>query len=160
MARSVLAIAAALAVAAPSVASAQNDATAYAWTQVTEAGGHYLLYGAGTDDISVSFRCSLTGARDARLLVYNAYTGDGAEPRRAEIFSGRTRQRLTGALNPRISVSAFQAQVPLGSPVLAAFARTGDLTADVGTYEVEAPAPAGPQRDAVARFFRLCRGGR
>ena len=140
--------------------TAEARQTTYAWTQVTESGGHYLLYGAGTDDISVSFRCALSGAREARMLVYNAYTGDGAEPRRAEIVSGRARQSLRGALNPRISVSAFQTQVPLSSPVLGAFVRSGELTVDVDSYEAEAPAPTGPQRDAVARFFRLCRGGR
>lgn len=118
-----------------------------------------LFNGPASDRSDIVFRCARRGGSVVRLSIDGLYTGDGPEPRRLTVRSGR--YRITAALGPdRTSRSAgtFAATIPLASAPLAAFARTGRLTLQARNIEMSGDAGTRLERMAIARFFRSCSG--
>jgi hypothetical protein len=131
-----------------------------AWRTTTGASGYELALGeAGADHVDILFRCARRGARVVRLNVDGIYTGDGPEPRQLLIESGRARARVSLLYDDGSRPGGvFAAIVPLASPALAAFARTGRLMLSAGNGEIEGHARSASDRAAIGSFFALCRG--
>jgi hypothetical protein len=142
------------------LAVASQAADSVGWRQTAGAAGYELAFGeANADHVDILFRCSRRGNRTVRLNVDGLYTGDGPEPRRLLIESGRSRTRVALRYDDQSRPGGvFAAIVPIGSPALAAFARTGQLTVSARNGEIEGNARSAPDRAAITRFFSLCSG--
>lgn len=130
------------------------DQGATEWRQARTGTGYELALGAQPE---ILLQCT-PGSRTVRLNVDGLYTGDGPEPRRLRIASGRTRAtvplRFDGSGNRG---GAFAADIPISSPALTAFARTGRLTLSVLNGQVERDARTAAERAAISGFFASCR---
>ncbi len=129
------------------------------WTQVSEAHGHYLSLAAPDgDDLWMQLRCSRRPSAAIALTAYTVPPGDGP-PSFVSLSSGETNASLRlQAVADEMTGDRWEAALPVGSAVLAAFARTGLLRLNVGTLELDHGATSDGERAAAARFLRLCRG--
>lgn len=130
-----------------------------AWTQVSEADGHYLTLAVPeSDDVWLQLRCGLRSPARVELSAYTVPPGEGP-PMDATLSSGDVSIPLRlRALPNEMTGESWEDALPLGSPVLTAFARTGELRLNVGTLELDHGAPTAEERAAATRFLRLCRG--
>lgn len=131
----------------------QTPASGFAWTFQNNAGeGPKLAYGApASDNVLLMMTCEPGATRvDVTLL--------GGSPRGGLVLaSGGARQTLAGELvaSPGLG-QMIQASSHTGSPTLARFARTGDLSlVDRGRSVSLDATPL--DRPGVARFFAACR---
>lgn len=131
--------------------TAQDDG---GWRQARVGAGYELAHGAQPD---ILLQCT-PGRRTIKLNVDGMYTGDGPEPRRLRIASGRTRTTVPLRFDGNADRGgSFAADLPLGSPVLTAFGLTGRLTLDARNVRIQGDARTAPERAVIAGFVTFCR---
>ena len=139
------------------IALGQDSADAIAWRE-TSSGAEYLLAlgEAGADHVDILMRCARTRRSAVRLNVDGLYTGEGPEPRRMSIASGRARAIVALHYDDRPG-GAYAASLALGNAALRAFARTGRLVLSAGNVEIDGNARTEADRNAISGFFARCR---
>lgn len=143
-------------------AGAQEPGVRSQWTTGVEGGGRYLtLAQPDAEEVDLQLRCPARGATSVSFRVWGIHGGDGPTPRRVTIASGATRATVPVTFRPdEMTADGYDGSLPLSSPVLATFARSGRFSISAGQAAVGGAAATRAERAAVARFFTGCRGGR
>lgn len=122
------------------------------WRQSSSSLGTILSSG-DPDNALVQFRCVRRGV--VRTYLAGLYTGDGPEPRRVTVTSGRARSvfRLQYGVD---ALGGFSADIPIQSRVMVSFQRNGALTFTAAGAEIGGD-PASPVGiEVIAAFLRRC----
>ena len=146
----IIAIAAALSL----LAQAGSQPASETWRESVTRHGTILSVGEPAN-ATIQIRCVRPGV--VRAYLAGLYTGEGPEPRRVIISSGRARSayRLQFGLDAE---GGFSTDVPVRSAPLVAFGRNGALTFAAAGAELDGNATTPAEIQTISRFLRRCRG--
>jgi hypothetical protein len=137
------------------LAQAETPPASEAWRESASDGGTVLSSG-DPDHALVQFRCVRRGV--VRAYLGGLYTGDGPEPHRVTVRSGRARSvyRLQSGVDNQ---GGFSADIPIQSSTLVSFERSGELSFVAAGAEVGSERATRAEIEAISAFLRRCGGG-
>ena len=130
--------------------SLQADAeAAESWRESNSGHRAVLSFGEAANAL-IRLSCARPGVIRADLS--GLYTGEGPEPRRVVVESGRVRGSY-----PLFFNDAFSAEMPVTAPVMRAFGRSARLRFAAANVELTGDATQSSESRTVSAFLARCR---
>lgn len=126
---------------------------AESWRETATEAGEVLSLGE-PDNAMIQIRCLRPGLLRADLA--GLYTGEGPQPHRVAVESGRTRASYP-LLEGADAEARFSAEIPAAAPVVASFQRNGRLNFRALNVHLEGEAASPSEIAVIAGFLARCR---
>jgi nucleoside-diphosphate-sugar epimerase len=127
------------------------------WTLAEGDQAAALIYGDAEADITdLALSCSDSGGLEATIIRPEGTLGSDPE---FTLASGGAQSRFSTIAEPEpLGDNAVSAtiQIPAGNPVIAAFARTGELELRAGQSAPVTMNADAEEREAIGRFIQNC----